>query len=140
MSSSELQELEKEIEREFQKELLIIIADIKRTLAKYIQESVYNSYSPVSYERTNQLIPSIDSVVNLHDGMVFLDPSKLNYFSAVNSSEDTSSFVGGWLNDGHSDGMGSGMYHDYQPPRHFFEDTVNEINLRYGGIVCEIVR
>ncbi|MBU3142225.1 hypothetical protein [Clostridium sp. CF012] len=137
MTSDELQELEREIEIEFQKELLIIVLDIKRTLAKYIQQNVYNSYSPVQYERTNSLISSIDSIVNFHDGVVFLDPSKLNYFSAVDSSRDVSPFVGDWLNNGHSDG-GNGMYHDY-PARHFLEDTVNEINLRYGGIVCEIL-
>ena len=137
MTSDEEIEINLEIEKAFHAELIIIVKDIKLTLAKYIQKNVYDSFNPKEYKRHNQLINAIESAVNLNEGIIYLNPSKLNYFSAVDSAHDVSDRTVGYLNRGHSDG-GTGMYHDY-PSRRFFEDTVKEINIKYGANICEMI-
>lgn len=68
--NEELVELEAEIQKQFLIELSLILKDIKQTVAKYIQKNVYDSYSPIRYERHYQLIPSLDEIVTFNEGKI----------------------------------------------------------------------
>jgi len=111
-------------------ELEKITKDAKRLLKEKVQTEVYSSYSPTSYTRTNDLINSVTSTVSETEGLVFFDESSIGHTSAV-TGDKVGMYTPKFLDGGHSDGKGSGMYHEY-PERNFIDKTIVELEAIYG--------
>lgn len=129
-------EFEKYIMAEAQKELEKVSKDIEITLKSKVQKNVYNKYKPFTYNRSYQLRDKIKTIKG-NDFERFITWEGLDYKSVV-SGADVGGFVPKWVDKGHSDGKGKGMFHDY-PGRDFIDETINEINSKYGSQVCKRV-
>jgi len=117
-----------QIETECASYLASISAECEQILRDEIYDSVYMSYHPTQYKRTNQLLNNLDMEFTT-DGALHLFFNGLDYTSAVDES-DQSDNVPFFINDGHRDG-GTGMYHNY-PKRQFLEKAAKRIRAKFG--------
>ncbi|MBM7869235.1 hypothetical protein JOC70_000704 [Clostridium pascui] len=135
---NEADEFEKFLILEAQKELKDVAEDIKTTLKKKVQENVYNSYSPLEYNRAYQLRDNITTSKNNKETIISWESQE--YIN--NQFDDVSNYVPEWINDGykHKDWTGGVDYYHQRPSSNFIEETVEEINKKYGENICEKVK
>lgn len=136
------------MEREFEEYLLNevknrnekITKDTEIALKINVQSMVYNSYTPIEYERNRSLINSITSKIEgeVGQGIVYFNEGILDHVSAV-SGENIGILLPMFLDGGHQDDSNiNNMYHNY-PKRDFMQKTVDEINNKYGEGSIELI-
>ncbi len=103
-----------------------------------INENVYQVYDPVQYQRSFDLLNKLEMHFD-DDGKLIIQTDTDNYYSVVDG-KDVSDLVPNWVGEtGHTDNKGTGMYHNYQPPKHFLERAKEFIENEYG-LECEIIK
>lgn len=137
-----MEEIWAEIEGHLQATLNSIGEDVVKLFKQAIQTEIYDYYEPTAYERTDMFINSVTFRYNWEDSalLVFSDINT-GYYSAVDGS-DQSENITNWLEDGHSDGIGSSeekknQYHQFEG-RHFLEEAERLIKKKYPFLEVEI--
>lgn len=129
-------EFEKYIMEETEKELDKVSEEIEKILKNKVKKNTYDNYKPLSYNRTLQLINKIKTSKSGREAIVsWQDQEYIN-----NQGEDVSPDVPKWINDGfkHKRWVGKEDKYHLRKPSNFLEETIEEINKKYGE-VCERV-
>jgi len=128
--SNEADEFEKYIVLQITMQLKEIMADAKNILKRNVENEVYNSYSPVQYNRTNDLLSSIENVFTLSEGIIYFNSSAIGHTD--NMYNPVGDYTPKWIDMGHKDSTGiDNMYHNY-PARNFIQLTIDELEEKYG--------
>lgn len=106
-------------------ELATVTKETEKVLKDKVESSIYESYSPQFYDRTDSLKDSITSENNNIEGKVYFDEDKLGHTNAYGDTKLVPQYLDyGWQHEGWSGGIDH--YHE-RLPAHFVEDTVDEI-------------
>jgi hypothetical protein len=104
-----------------------------------IENNVYQSYSPNTYERSYQLLNNVNSHINKNNELyIFSDMTYENYHSAVDSN-DVSNFVAGWVEDGHDSDSSTINEYEHYKPREYLEEAKQLIDNSLGTD-CTIIK
>lgn len=130
------------IEREIQKQIQLGLKKIKNRVIQIfkecIQEQLYDRYSPEEYNRTYQMLESVDVIVKGDSIIVFNNPDLMTkgYESAVDGT-DVTQYITTFL-QGHDDSSNiNNMYHHY-PQANYLEVAKERIESELG-LKCEII-
>ena len=135
--SSEEELFEKYVILEMTRQLKEIVEYGENILRKNIQELVYNSYNPTTYNRTFDLIGSIGHVFSIDNGIIYFNASNIGHTNSKGSN--VGSYTPKWIDEGHEDSTGiDNMFHNY-PARDFIDKTITMLEQKYGeGCVTKI--
>ena len=135
--SSEEELFEQYIILEMTRQLKEIVEYGEEILKKNVQKEVYDSYSPVRYTRTYDLMNSIEHVFSINDGIVYFNAGSIGHTNDMD--ENVGNYTPKWLDKGHSDGTGIDNYYNSYPARNFIDLTISELEQKYGeGCVTKI--
>lgn len=138
MQDDILEDFDKYVEKEFSKVGEQTASEVMKEIIKNVDKNLYNAYTPLEYIRTKNLKNSIIiNRQNKNEYLVEFEPLTNIKFSVT--GEDVSNYVAKWQNDGHTDNTGiDNMFHNY-PSRNYIEETIKNINEKYGENVVEKV-
>jgi|GEM_PF-1548830 len=130
---------------QYQINLASISEEIKQLFEEAIQESIYDVSDPVRtgwYQRTDDFKNSVDVLLDINGQLfVYIDTSKLNYYSVVNYSKtnkNVSDIVPWLLEEGHHNGSLNDLYHNYDK-RGYLENAEEKILSAFPGLIVTIV-
>ena len=130
---------------QYQVSLNGIAEEVKILFQEAIQESIYDVSDPIRrgwYQRTNDFENSVDVLIDINGELfVYIDTSKLNYFSVVNYSQtnkNVSDIVPWLLEEGHHNGSLNDLYHNYDK-RGYLENAEEKILSAFPGLVVTII-
>lgn len=130
------------IEREIQKQVQLGLQRIKSRVIQIFKESIqqelYNRYNPEDYDRTYQMLESVDVIVKGNSIIVYNNPDLMTqgYKSAVDGT-DVTPYITKFL-QGHDDSSSiNNMYHHY-PQANYLEVAKQRIESELG-LKCEII-
>ena len=137
LDNDDLKYIEQQIKL-YQEDLLRQIQDdLKDLFQQAIQESIYDRYDPVEYQRSYDFLNQIGMKFVDDKLIIYNDINDMYYTSAVDDSEVTSALP--WfLEHGHSDGIGNNLYHDYSG-RHYLEVCKEFIESKYPDMKVQII-
>jgi len=122
-----------------------IAEEIKLLFQEAIQESIYDVSDPIRtgwYPRTDDFKNSVDVLVDISGELfVYIDASKLNYYSVVNYSKtnkNVSDIVPWLLEEGHHNGSLNDLYHNYEG-RGYLENAYEKILSAFPGLLVTII-
>lgn len=114
---------------------------VKDSFREAIKETVYDYYSPIQYQRTEQMINNIQVHLN-KDNELYVYVDNQMYYSAVDGNQQDPNFINYIIEHGHDDGIGIqqkgyNQYHIYEG-RHYLERAKELIDERLN-CNCEII-
>lgn len=134
-----LKELRADLEKKIEASLASNVAkQVEKTVKEHIQTDVYNSYSPVIYERRNELkdAPFYHDVYNVA-GIITLQSystASSNVSLVYGSSYDgQAGDFAQMINDGKVPNIFNNLRYIWQTPRPFYDNAILE--LKNGGLV-----
>lgn len=136
--------LDSQIQKLIQKELKRVETIARECMTEALLNTVYEYYDPTMYERTGELLRSVNTKLDLLGNVtVFIDTNILNKTSAV-TGENTSNEIPWLIQEGHSDGIGTAkkgvnQYHIYES-RNYLEECERLLKSRLGsGVLLEVM-
>lgn len=129
-----------EILKEYKKEYFTQVSlDLVELFKQALDISVYDMYSPTTYERTYMLRESFVARFNELEGSLYIySDINTGYYSAVDG-RDVSQALQWFIEEGHNDNSGiDNEYHNYAG-RHYLEKAKELIEQNYPDIKIEII-
>lgn len=135
----DVEELWNNISQQFNSNIKIICKRVEELFKQAIDETIYEAYSPNTYDRTYMFRDSVKAHYDENEDVIYVySDINTGYYSAVDG-RDVTPAISYWLEHGHEDNTGiNNAYHSYSG-REYLRRAEELIKKEFPDLDIEIV-